>query len=349
LLPLKTIAHLNFAKGFRGGERQTMLLIEELALRGHRQVLFTRVQSELAIRCKVVKNLKIIKLAKPYIGSFSKFKEIDIIQAHETKAAQVAFLINKMIGTPYVVTRRVDNSIKDNFFNRAIYTRALAVVALSRAIEKEVLAVAPSACIQLIADSRTLFSIDSQKSHSIKARFAGKFLIGNIGELDNSHKGQGYLIDAIIKLAAEHPDIHCVFLGKGKDLENYKEQSKQVDNITFAGFVDNVGDYIDCLDLFVFPSISEGLGSILLDVMAQKVPIIACHAGGIPDVLTHDKTALLIPSKNSDAIYQAIVALYTDKQRREAFAAEAFNQSHQYHPRVIADQYLAVYQTQLDS
>jgi len=348
LQTLKTIAHLNFAKGFRGGERQTIILIEELAKRGHQQVLFTRVESELANRCDKIKNLKIIKLRKPYIISFSKFKNLAILQAHETKAAQVAFLIHKIYSTPYIVTRRVGNSIKDNIINRAIYTNAYRVVALSKIIKKEIIAVAPAATIQIIADSQTNFHINADKAHYIKERYNGKFLIGNIGELNNDQKGQGFLIKAIKRFANEYPDIHCIFLGKGKDLEAYKKQAKSVNNITFEGFVDNVGDYISALDLFVFPSLTEGLGSILLDVMVQKVPIIASTAGGIPDILTHNETALLVPCKNSDAIYDSIVKLYENKKQCDFLTLNAFNQSHKYLPTVITDQYLTLYQKHLN-
>jgi len=114
------ITHCNFAKGFRGGERQTLLLIEALSNMGYSQKLITRKNSTLAEKSNHIKNLEIIKISKPYIFSVGSMKSTTLIHAHETKSAQFAFFANLIFKIPYVVTRRVDNRIKDNFFNKKI-------------------------------------------------------------------------------------------------------------------------------------------------------------------------------------------------------------------------------------
>ncbi len=341
----KIITHFNFAKGYRGGERQTQLLIEEISRRGHKQKIFTRKKSELAIRLNDVRNLEIIPISKPYIFNLIGIQKSDIIHAHETKAAQVAYLANLRYNIPYIITRRVDNPIKQNFFNKNIYTKAKYTVVLSYAIKKETLKVSKQINIKIIPSSYTKLKKNKEKYIKIKEIYKNKFLIGNIGELDNTHKGQYYLIEAMKKVQVTYPNIHLIFLGKGKDKENYQQQSTELTNITFEGFVNNVGDYIHALDLFVFPSLNEGLGSILLDVIQAKVPIAASNVGGIPDIIKHNYNGLLFPSKNSEAIFQAIEKLYLAKELREKLSNNAYKDINNFSYEKMADKYLELYQS----
>lgn len=317
------IAHVNFAKGFRGGERQTLLLVKELANRGYRQQIFTRVESELANRLEGVNNLEIVKIKKPYIFSMPKIKSASVIQAHETKGAQFAFFANLFYKIPYIVTRRVVNPIKNNFFNRLIYKNARYTVVLSKAIKEEVVKISDKADIKTIPDCYSQLGYNQDGVNALKKRFADKFIIGSIGELDNEIKGQFYLIEALKMLEKEYPDIQLVLLGRGKDLKKFQEQSKNMQNVTIEGFVDNVGDYIKCFDLFVFPSLKEGLGSSLLDIMEFEVPIIATNVGGIPDIIQNGYNGMLIDSKDSQAICDAIIKLYTNRDLSKKYTQNA--------------------------
>jgi len=340
---VKTITHLNFAKGFRGGERQTLLLIKELADRGYIQTILTRKNSILADRLKDVKNLTIIKIKKPYIFSLKEVKNSTLLHAHETKAAQFAYFSNLIFKTPYIITRRVDNPIKNNIFNKKIYENSNYTIALSKAIKEETLKISPNITTKIIPSAYSQFKVDKKEVTNIKNRFEGKFILGNIGELDNAHKGQYYLIEAMKELAKNYPKIHLILLGKGKDEQNYKNQAKELNNITFEGFVDNVRDYIEVFDIFVFPSLHEGLGSILFDVMLSQVPIIATSVGGIPDIIKDKKSGLLVPAKDKIALYKAIEKLYLDNKLREKLSDEASKDIENFSPNIMCDRYIKLY------
>ena len=103
----KVITHINFAKGFRGGERQTLLLIKELSKRGYIQKVLTRKESELAKRLEGIENLEIIKINKPYIFNVKAIKDSSILHAHETKAAQFAYFAHIIYDIPYIVTEEL--------------------------------------------------------------------------------------------------------------------------------------------------------------------------------------------------------------------------------------------------
>jgi glycosyltransferase involved in cell wall biosynthesis len=340
---LKIITHINFAKGYRGGERQTQLLVEELSKKGYTQNIVLRKKSELYNRLNNVPNLTIYEISKPYIFNIFLFKNLEILHAHETKAAQIAYLVNILYKVPYIITRRVDNPIKNNFFNKAIYSNAKCSVVVSNAIKKEIVKVTNKANISRIFDAYSELPINAMEVMNIKNRFNGKFILGNIGELDNNHKGQYYLIEAMKKLQKTHPQIHLILLGKGKDLDNYKRQSSSLSNITFEGFINNVGDYIKGFDLFIYPSLHEGLGSILFDVMRLKVPIIASNVGGIPEIIENNKTGLLIEPRNKDFLYESIVKLYSNVVLKEELINNAFENIENYSIKSMSKQYEIIY------
>ena len=337
------ITHANFAKGFRGGERQTQLLIEQLSLFGYKQALVVRKKSELTARCKDIKNLEIIEISKPYIFHCSKIKDTSLLHAHETKALQFAYFCNKIFKIPYVVTRRVDNKIKNNWLNKKMYASAKVAVALSKAIQKEILRVSPHANTHIIPDAFTNTTIDMEISRTIKERFKDKFLVGHVGALDDGHKGQSFLIEAAKNMEKIYPDIHFIFLGSGHDEAKLKQQAKDLLNITFEGFVNNVNDYINCFDLFVFPSRNEGLGSILLDVMRLEVPIIASDVGGIPDIISSGENGILIPPCDSDAIEKNIIDLFGNQEKREALASSAIKTIDKFSPQNMMLAYSKIY------
>ena len=113
----------------------------------------------------------------------------------------------------------------------------------------------------------------------------GKFLVGHVGALDNGQKGQEFIIAAARELERSHPDVHFMLVGGGDDEAMLRSAAAGLSNLTFTGFVDNVGDYLAAFDVFILPSNREGIGSILLDAMEQGLPVIASRVGGVPDIV----------------------------------------------------------------
>lgn len=337
------ITHLNFAKGFRGGERQTQILIEELSKNGYKQRLIVRKNSELTGRCKEFENLEIIEISKPYILHLDKVKDNSIIHAHETKALQFAYFANLLKKIPYIVTRRVDNPLKTNFLNALMYTNAKRSVALSKAIEKEILRVAPNAKTTIIPSAFSDITINETNVQEIKKRFNKKFLIGHVGALDDKHKGQTIIIDIAKKIETSYPEIHFLLVGGGCDEEKFKEMTKELTNITFEGFVNNVNDYIKCFDMFIFPSRNEGLGSTLLDVMNIGVPIIASRVGGIVDIIKDNENGLLFDINNPDELKKLIITLYADKEKAKKLVDEAFVSIEAFSKEKMCERYKIIY------
>lgn len=111
------IIHVNLAKGFRGGERQTALLIQSLENLVAAQTLVCRHDSPLRDKLEDVANLRLVD-ANHQLAGHVRAGKASVVHAHEAKAVHWAWLHKRLYRTPYVVTRRVDTIIKDKWANR---------------------------------------------------------------------------------------------------------------------------------------------------------------------------------------------------------------------------------------
>ena len=115
-------------------------------------------------------------------------------------------------------------------------------------------------------------------------------------------------------------------------------------NLSFAGFVDNVGDYLAALDIFILPSNREGIGSILLDAMEQRLPVIATRVGGVPDIVHDGVNGLLIDPARPDLLKAAILELRARPERRRELGERGRELAQPFTAQAMAAKYLALYQ-----
>ena len=116
-------------------------------------------------------------------------------------------------------------------------------------------------------------------------------------------------------------------MGEGEDRKKLVEKIKSLgleQTIYLAGFIENAEQYIKGFDLFLFPSIKEGLPYSVLEAMAGECAIVASRVGGIPDLIKDQENGMLVPPKNPAALTQAIYELIQDKAKRESLAIKAF-------------------------
>lgn len=339
------IRHVNLAKGYRGGERQTELLIRALGHMSVQQSLVCRDDSPMRENLSDVSPLQFISANSQLQGLFG-YNKPDIVHAHEAKAVHWAWLYNLSSNVPYVLTRRLDNPVKDSWMNRRTYSSAACVVSISRVI-MDAFQQKGLPHLARIPDSAACLDVNSQSVAEIKQQFEGKFVIGHVGALIDSHKGQRVLIEVARKLQSSHPNIHLLFLGEGYDEGLLQRESADLQNVSWLGFKLNVVDYIASFDLFVFPSRNEGFGSTLLDVMQQKVPIVASNVGGIPDVVLDNETGLLCQPGDTEAFYSSIVKLYDSPALRNELSSNALEALKQFLPENTAASYLQCYNASL--
>lgn len=337
------IAHINLARGFRGGERQTLLLIEALAKKGYKQTLVCRGDSPLRDATRGLDGVDFHRAEWFFMGHFGISKSVDLLHAHDAKGARWAYLQHKLKKTPYIITRRIPNPPSDKLSTRSIYKNAMQVVAISKAVQRSLLEFEPSIKSSIIYSASTLLEPDLATSKAIREHFSGKFIVGHIGALVDHHKGQSYILKSAKSLATTHPDVVFLLLGSGKDEQKLKLIAKDLTNVEFVGFKKNVADYIAAFDLFVFPSLEEGLGSTLIDVMRLEKPIVATAVDGIVELVEHERSALLVAPKDADAITKSIVRLKSDPLLASDLASNAKARSDLFSVGVMADAYEDLY------
>jgi glycosyltransferase involved in cell wall biosynthesis len=126
------------------------------------------------------------------------------------------------------------------------------------------------------------------------------------------HKGQRYLVAAAPAVLARFPQARVLVVGAGELLEPLAAQARKLgvaDRVLFPGFRSDVPALLAALDLFVFPSHLEGLGTSVLDALALGLPVVATTAGGIPEMIEDGVHGRLVPPRDPDALARAMVEL----------------------------------------
>ena len=147
-------------------------------------------------------------------------------------------------------------------------------------------------------------------------------IVGTVARL-HTVKGHTYLLKAIKRIVEERQDVVFPWFGDGDLHDELLREAKELgvaDYVKFLGFRKDVPDLLPQLDLFVQPSLSEGLSVAILEALAVGVPVIATAVGGNPEVLTDGEDGMLIPAADPDALYKSICLLLENTERRKQMA-----------------------------
>jgi L-malate glycosyltransferase len=144
------------------------------------------------------------------------------------------------------------------------------------------------------------------------------------------------------------PDARFVIFGEGELRAALERQIADLGlekHVILGGFRPDVLSLLKGFDLFVMPSVTEGLGTSLLDAMACRKPIVASDVGGIPEVVVDGKTGLLVPPKDAERLAAAVVRLLRDSALATSLAAGGFARVQQrFTVERMVEQTLAVYE-----
>ena len=256
-----------------------------------------------------------------------------IVHAHDPHAVAMASLALSFSAPdprPRVVaSRRVDFHLQGHSFSRWKYRHVDLFIAASNAI-KQILENdgIPAEQVVVVHDGIDVGKIDRLPALDIHAEFwlpHGVPVIANIAALVD-HKGQKYLLAAMPRVLRTVPEAHLVVFGEGElkgALERQVKDLRLDKHVILAGFREDVLQLVKSADLFVMSSLTEGLGSTVLDAMAMRLPVVGTHAGGIPEAVVHGETGLLVASGDSRALADAMVRLLKDRQLRQRMGEKA--------------------------
>jgi len=268
------------------------------------------------------------------IKSFVKNNDIDIIHCHGYKSNFYGVLAGRK-GTPIVTTnhnwlishwrlrmyRQLD-SILMRYFDR--------IIAVSDGIKTEMQKYAvPEGKIRVIDNG-----IDMARFHGISSAASVKkelglgediTIVGTIGNL-GQEKGQKYLLQAARGINQNYKNVKILLVGDGPLQADLMQQAVQLglsDSIIFTGYRTDIPRLLSIMDIFVLPSLIEGLPMVLLEAMASKKPIIATNVGAIPKVINNDN-GILVEPKDVAGLQHAIENLLQNSAMRHKYATAGY-------------------------
>jgi glycosyltransferase involved in cell wall biosynthesis len=341
--------HVDTARTWRGGQNQVLLTVNGLRAIGQRATLVAHPNGQL--RRRVAEGLDLIPLAprtEMDLSAAWRFARIvkrlapDVIHAHDPHGvAMAALALSLGAGSAargkapaIVASRRVDFHLKGNSFSRWKYRQVDCFVAASEAIRRMLVADgipdAQAVTVHEGIDVEHVIAAPPVNVHEVFFLPHGAPIVGNVAALV-PHKGQRYLVDAAQLVVRQIPDARFVVLGEGELREHLERQVREhhlEKHVLLPGFRTDVLGCLKAFDLFVMSSVTEGLGTSLLDAMAASRPIVATTAGGIPEIVDEGVNGLLVPPRDAHALAGAIVRLLEDADLRRRMGVAGFARVH---------------------
>jgi len=341
------ILHLDTERGWRGGERQALWLAVELARRGHLSAVAARAGQPLAERAHEA-GLPVVNCSPRFEGdplrayrirrAIKRF-DIDVVHAHAAHDVTLGALAVMGTRARLVISRRVDFRLHDNAGSRWKYSRASAIIAISRAVA-DVLAscgVGPER-VRVVPDGvdvhrdirpappEALAALDIPAAAPLAVQVAQ--LVG--------HKDPLNFVWAVVEAHRAAPELHALLVGDGvlrPAVESEVRRLGAEGYVHLAGYRTDADSLLAAATVCVLSSREEGMGSVLLDALYLGKPIAATRAGGIPEVVEDGVSGLLAPVNDPQALGAAIARLVNDvelagqlaygaRQRAELFSVE---------------------------
>lgn len=148
--------------------------------------------------------------------------------------------------------------------------------------------------------------------------------------------GISYLLKSMKLITLKYPNLRLLLVGDGeqrRELEGFVNRNKLQYCVKFIGNVKhkNIAKLLNKASIFVRPSIDEGLGIAFLEAMACRTPVIGTRTGGIPEIITNNRTGLLVEPANYNALASAISRLIDDKSLSNRLSKNGLKNSKLYH------------------
>lgn len=342
------ICHVNLSRRFSGRERQTLLLIKQQLREGYKITVVARHQSQFAQEVGKLPCQLILTRSNLMKQSAKLHKDYELVHAHEDHAAQWAYMQCKRYNTPFIITCRADKPVSNKYLLLKTYQKAKALVGISHKIVRNLEAqFKTKRCIR-IPSSPISYPVNQNKVDQIWSAHAYKTLVLQASYL-GQQKGFDTSIEAAKLLENEKTPVHFLFLGSGPEKENLKKQASGLSNVFFMSKQEDMGTWFASANMLIHPSKSEGLGSVILEAMAAGLPTIASNTGGIPDIIEHEQTGLLIEPDNATELAAAIERLTQDQALRNQLQAAAKDKLSGFDIQESTRLYLKLYKEVVDA
>lgn len=342
------VCHINLSAELGGGTLQTLALIEGINTQLQQSLVVQR-DTPLHKAALAFPWLDIRPVPNSLLAAARAAHGADLLHIHEGRSVTIGAVRSLLWATPFVVVRGVWQPPNAGWLSRWRYERAGAVVAISNPIAARMKAYSPRLKLVVIPDCLRPLGHDPQRALALRQAAGEALIVGHVGSLQDAVKGQSLIIEMARTMASSHANVVFWLVGDGPDYQRLRDTAKGLGNVHFMGWAERVGDYYAAMDMFVFPSRKEGLGSALLEAMSFRLPIVAARVGGIPDLVTHEENGLLVAPNDAGELCDAVTRLADDPALRQTLGAAGARRVEAYSPERRAQSYLKLYRKVLSA
>ena len=344
------ILELNFEKGWRGGERQTLYSMQGLKQAGISAHLICRKNSYLERYAKKegFTTFSFNSVLGVVFYLITKGKNYNFIHAQTSHILTYCVLTKPFFDAPILFTRRVD-FIQKGIFTKLKYRFTDKIIAVSAAIKDILIKFCGRNDIEIISDVGVRNEPNTTKAKEMidSLSIGNKHIVATTSAL-TGHKDPFTAVNAVKKLLTKRTDFVFLHFGTGELKEAVLEAIKRNNlqkTYLLVGFVESVENFFPFFEVFVMTSKEEGLGSSVLDAFLSKVPVVSTNAGGLKELLDQDR-GIMCPIEDSDAIAEGIDFLLQPSKEKEKYIDNAFQYASHFHSmKFITDKYVNLMKT----
>ncbi|MCS6297091.1 MAG: glycosyltransferase family 4 protein [Nitrospira sp.] len=288
-----------------------------------------------------------------------KYEHVDLIHAHEFDANVQGAAVAIHLGIPLVATVHGKHYFWEKLRRRLAYrwvSRRATMVAVSEDLKRfivEKVGVSSERITVLyngvdVPPIPVLADIEAcRREINLQGTDRVVGVVGNLYPV----KGHQYLIDAIPEVLEKYPDTSFVFAGRGQLETALKQQVNRLGlgtRVHFLGLRQDIPRILALLDVFVLPSLSEGLSMAILEAMMAGKPVIATRVGGNPEIVLEGETGFLVPPKDSPALAASLIALLKNRHLASEFGENGKRRAErQFSLQTMVSSYQALYDERL--
>ncbi len=307
----KVICFFNTSKTWGGGEKWHYEMAAQMTKNEYSVVVFSAKNSELSKRLKSsnikffelnVSNLSFLNLFKILkISRLFKMMKINTIILNLSSDLKFAGICAKIAKIKNIIYRRgsaipIKNSLLNKFLFRKILTGIIAnTEETKKTINQKNNKLFSKDKIKVIYNGIDIDNLDKQLFKK-ETKQQNQIIIGNIGRLVKQ-KAQFYLIELAKILKNKKINFKIIIGGEGKlenELKILVKNAHLENEIVFSGFVSNIKEFLENIDIFVLTSIWEGFGYVLVEAMACKKPVLAFNVSSNPEIIKNNETGFLV-------------------------------------------------------
>jgi glycosyltransferase involved in cell wall biosynthesis len=276
------------------------------------------------------------------IAQIIKERKIDIVHCQRHKPTVYGTLAAFLTGKNSKVISHVrglnrTRNFRRRLLNRALFKRIACIIAVSDGVREDIVKSNSIAVREKVVTAYNGINVEpfvdsglTREQARARLGLPGKegFVYGTVGRLVET-KGQKVLLKAFAKVYEQYPESWLILAGAGRLESELRSLANDLDiheRVVFLGFRTDIPEILKAYDVFVLPSIAEGLPGALLEAMATGIPVIASRVGGVPEILNSPDLGVMVSPSSVDELSMAMEQLSSMDEMKRNEVGKALRQ-----------------------